>query len=426
MALAATLSILRYSSGAASEMSGFSPLDRAFLENPSHRLGGFIASLILDFEDGRPQLDLRPGFRPYLFGVTEPALGSPLPDASDVFRRLEAEHQNGFWYRGQARRYSVAHVGHIARLQEERPPEPRDLADRAAVEAFSMACRDGVPISFWCESLLPTCYRPMVRNNIIDWQSSCAGRLDSIAGLVRQIAASEQGALRGAVAAACSDLVDAMDGHHGIADSEATRLLNIPSTLGALISLAQHYEWPSSMVDVTSSPAIATWFATHDWMTGERRADTSSSAVIYRFRQPGTLLPQAQSHLDELAAEILSRTGTYGFVDLGSLPIDAARPRQQRGGAVFGLESLLLNLVLGTVVDVFIFLQRDAALPPTVPQSREYLAPNDDPLCSVLLPRQETPRTPLTDNEISTLLASEQWSDGRIMEFLRARRARII
>jgi hypothetical protein len=94
---------------------------------------------------------------------------------------------------------------------------------------------------------------------------------------------------------------------------DASRLLNIPASLASLISLAQHYEWPSSMVDVTSSPVIATWFATHDWATGEPSASQSSRAVIYRFGHASTILDRANNHaIDQLAAEISSlRSGAH-------------------------------------------------------------------------------------------------------------------
>lgn len=403
-------------------MPEFAPIDRAFLEEPSARLGGFITLLILDFEEGRPALDLRPGYRPYS-GETHPPRGARLPSATELLHRLEAEHRSGYWYRGQLRRRSISHVGRIRRLQDGPFPRPSDPIERAAVQAFAESCRQGAPISFWCESLLPACYRDRVVNNELDWRRECLGRLDSVGGLVRQVVTSGSDELRHAVASACLALLEASERHASEAPAVA-RVLNVPDAVAYLISLAQHYEWQSSMVDVTSSIGVALWFATHEWSTGHRVVDPAGRGVIYRFRDVNSLLRQVEGHLsNDLAREVVARTGTYGCADLSKLGVPAERARRQSGGAVFGLESLLVGLVLAGLVDVYEFSLQDDVLTSTVPRNKEELAPSDDPYAPLLLPRADADRSMLNDHELQTFLLGEGWSAGRVSDFLSLRRA---
>src|SRR6185295_8846478 len=53
----------------------------------------------------------------------------------------------------------------------------------------------------------------------------------------------------------------------------------LPNTLLRLISLAQHYEYESSMVDFTKDIDTAVWFATHRW---NGNPVTEGRGVIYR------------------------------------------------------------------------------------------------------------------------------------------------
>ena len=57
-----------------------------------------------------------------------------------------------------------------------------------------------------------------------------------------------------------------------------------PNTLLRLISVAQHYELGSVMVDITNEVDVAVWFATHRFANGDiARGDHDERGVIYRF-----------------------------------------------------------------------------------------------------------------------------------------------
>lgn len=96
---------------------------------------------------------------------------------------------------------------------------------------------------------------------------------------------------------------------------------NVPGSLSKLISLAQHYEYPTCMADITSSAPVAAWFASHQW-SGELHAP-DGNGVIYRF-EPGKLIDLVANRLFEGRADPAQTTelGIFGHVNLHGLDGD--------------------------------------------------------------------------------------------------------
>jgi hypothetical protein len=120
---------------------------------------------------------------------------------------------------------------------------------------------------------------------------------------------------------------------------------NCMPALLRLISVCQHYELPSTMVDFTWSWDSALWFATHHW-----RGDpaTEGEGVVYRvdigrlnrlveaFFAPGTY------HYRE---RVLN--GIIGCADIAhGDPALGLRPLRQSGLSLFGLENSFVYLMM--------------------------------------------------------------------------------
>ena len=55
-------------------------------------------------------------------------------------------------------------------------------------------------------------------------------------------------------------------------------------------ALAQHYDFPTFFVDISFSPAVAAFFATHEVREG-RYVETGDSGVVHRWPAVRTLSP---------------------------------------------------------------------------------------------------------------------------------------
>lgn len=151
-------------------------------------------------------------------------------------------------------------------------------------------------------------------------------------------------------------------------------------------SLAQHYALSTALLDVTYSPQVALWFATHAW--NEAAAPPSEgTGVVYRFDTKALegllILFEGMQALHEKRLGSLNRLGPF-LQDLRSIPpAFAARPSGQQGASLYGLDYLyLLEAVDASgVVEAFEF--EHASSPPRLGVDRTSVVPKEDPFLSV-------------------------------------------
>jgi hypothetical protein len=147
-----------------------------------------------------------------------------------------------------------------------------------------------------------------------------------------------------------------------------------------LISLAQHYEYRSIMIDVTKDIDCAIWFATHEWDTGELAGSADGSpGVIYRFDR-AKIAELMQNHLTGPGAmppPAITSMGIFGHADISEQFDFLKRPRAQQGGSLLGMENFLTHFLIKlyggatvfefdhtTVKDIQIHRTRDDICPP--------------------------------------------------------------
>lgn len=85
-------------------------------------------------------------------------------------------------------------------------------------------------------------------------------------------------------------------------------------------ALAQHYDFPTFFVDVSFSPAVAAFFATHEFRDG-RHVETDGPGVVHRW--PAVRTSQARLVMGDADIEVL---------DLQPVTSSFLRPHQQRAG----------------------------------------------------------------------------------------------
>ena len=111
-------------------------------------------------------------------------------------------------------------------------------------------------------------------------------------------------------------------------------------------ALLQHYGWRSFYIDVTSSAAVAAWFAAyeyHDHDTFEFCEDCDERPVILQKKLARYTFSEEMGHLYVIDSSIAERSS--GRVDLSNLRIDGFRPRFEAQSA------LLLGPLLNGPID---------------------------------------------------------------------------
>ena len=400
-------------------MPGFPPIDAAYFENPSLRIGGWMVIAIERLEGinvWRPmhRLPFHPDFNRF-----SQIRVHRLPSLEATLDKLRRDHAERFCYRGQTGRHIGVYRGRIARLSEGFP------------------AIDKVEIVF--ESLVPTLYRSIAGSVDGDWAAyRFPTKVDQISPAIRAIANSSHQPLRHLLAAYFREVVE----HPAFLAREAFAHFNIgrvplppeccaPGTnvslnLLQVISISQHYEYRSSMIDVTRDVDVAGWFASHRW-TGELASgDNSESGVIYRFDAEminECLSKELDRGLNIDAGLIL--TGLLGYADISALGEDlGSRPKAQRGGSILGFENSVVYLLLDcySAMDVFTF-PRTSLTGRETPIEKADLCPTDDPVVHVFRPEFASDSTPVSDDDLQKFLTSEGFSSSDIGILCRARSA---
>jgi len=146
-------------------------------------------------------------------------------------------------------------------------------------------------------------------------------------------------------------------------------------------SLAQHYLMATALTDVTFSPRVAAWFATHPWNPSEQ-APTQGSGVIYRFRRPylEEVLERESKSMTTLAYRIgEARPPDLFFADIRRVPATfAKRPSGQQGGSIYGFDQprVLRAVFESGAAEVFEFRHSENAA--SLASLRKVAIPDDD------------------------------------------------
>jgi hypothetical protein len=371
-------------------MAGFPPIDRLYYENPSIRLGGFLAFVLKHFEDGRPAFNLVPGESRYARAYYQRF--SSLDEFSPFLR--ESHDPNKHCYRGQTKRRRVAYRGAIKRLSEAFP----ELS----------------PLTITFESLIPSLFRSVLLGDTANWEGCrYPSPLDTIVPAIRAVADSGHEALRRLLAdflmdlrlVAVNNLLIRLGADPRGSLPEQFPLTNVSKKLATLVSLSQHYEFGSCMIDITSNPDVAVWFASHSW-SGEPVTLQGQDGVVYRFHADKINKALHKELMAETPAQLaIFATALLGLVDIGCLPeAFGLRPRRQYGGSIMGLENSVAMYIMDVyeAIETFTFplstvTGKETAL------TKEDLAPPDDPVASVFNPQYRHDVTPLTADELARL-----------------------
>lgn len=395
-------------------MAGFPPIDQLYYENPSLRLGGWIAFVLKRLGRGQATLDIVPGRT----GYTRIRCHH-FPSLSELSQFLRQDHNSTYYYRGQTSRYAVTYRGTIARLAEAFP----DLS----------------PLGITFESLLPSLFRQELTADDPDWGTYVYPTpLDTIPSAVRAIAHTDYEPLRVLLSdfllelrlLAVNNLLIRLgaDPRGGLPDRAP--LTNVCQKLGQIISLAQHYEFTSSMIDITKDPDAAVWFASHTWSGHTLKLD-NTDGVIYRFRNDNDEINLALNK--ELMAETPAQlaifsAGLLGLTDISTLSDDfGLRPSRQSGGSLMGLENSIVFQTLDVydAYEVFTFPLESVSGTET-DLSKADLCPENDPVTTIFTRGYADKRHPLTPEELSSLARAVGLSAHDCGILFRARSERLI
>lgn len=154
-----------------------------------------------------------------------------------------------------------------------------------------------------------------------------------------------------------------------------------------LWSLAQHYGVPTAIVDVTSAPGVAAWFATHHWCPPPDVADIGTG-VVYRFdaeRLEESFNTYERNNFFEFLLEKRLPPFRPFLTDISDIPeATALRPSRQCGASIAGLDqpTILKHAEDTGAIECFLF-QHDGVGFQTQTWSRDLLMPKSDPFAEL-------------------------------------------
>lgn len=356
-------------------------------------------------------------------------------------------HQPNFWYRGQNTQHVAVYEGRVDALATFDPDAPnrnpmllytdrnwvalvilRRLISKSNPGAFA-GLTDGLvaldppgEVRLAFDSLIPSFYRSTATTIPAHWTGSPTHDLpplDYVSRAARAIMGAPRGhPIRQLLLKFLEDVwrpamlaaVRREGGFHvrdPKAEARALPYTNVQQSELDLISLAQHYEYGSVMVDITQSIDVALWFAAFRWKDDSLIGSSSDDfGVVYRF-DAEAIKPIIMTNFrhSEDNRSLVPHLGLFGMADISAMdPQIAMRPRAQHGGSLLGFENSVLHLLLagGRHVQAFAFPHRSADGSET-PFRKPYLCPADDPALAVFR-TNETNEEPITPDELDRFL----------------------
>lgn len=392
-------------------MSGFSLVDSAYYERPGVKMAGWLA-LHLSGELGVGLL--ADGYLHFAPPSVE------CKSLASLLDRLRQEHEPDHWYRGQIGTRTCRYEGSVELLSQAFPEIDR------------------LRISF--DGLIPSAFRFVTSSSPAVWDESGARLrppLDPLSSALRSLLRASNARLREIAMSFFKEApILAIMPWLAMQNVTPSRDLaefhpgtNILRSYLRLIALAQHYEHGSSMVDVTRSPEIAAWFASHTWAddqpTGSRIDGFGS---IYRFR--GRSLERMIT--DELlwakgTSPWIQGLGLFGIVDISSFDrCVAARPAAQMGGSVLGLENSVMYFLMGaySIGEVFTF-PHSSVTGAESKLSKDDLCPSDDP-ANEIVRKTDDDQTPISAEELGSLLSAAGMTSSEVDHIVTLRAAKLL
>lgn len=386
---------------------GFPIVDGVYWNEPSLMIGGLLLIQLQQAKAraGTASIDLRPPARPV----------RPL---SAVVAELSSEHRAGFWYRGQRTRRECVYEGRVPRMEGAAP---------------------GInPIRVTLDALIPSAYRAYTHSKPADWQKfRLAPPLDNFSGPARAILASQNRELGelllGAIELMLYDAIR-IGQAHSARFGFAANLLAPGSTAAQpmldLISIAQHYDYGSIMVDVSTSVGAAVWFATRDWTSGEIAGSSGGSpGVIYRF-DATKIADILRRHVDGPGAmppSAMQALGVFGLADIATRFSFLDRPRAQHGGSLLGMENVVTHFLMhiNDAVEAFPFDHTSVTGRETSFEQADICPPNDRGV-EIFRPHDKYSTEPLSNAELSTLLSWMEMKPDRVTHLVEMRDAGVL
>jgi len=386
---------------------GFPIIDGIYWDWPSPMVGGLF---LWELKAGRDLhdfsvIDLRPPARP-----TRPI--------RTVISELEAEHRDGYWYRGQRARHESQYRGTVPRMESTAP---------------------GInPIHVLLDALVPSAFRTYTRVKPAQWHLfHLAPPLDYVAGPCRAIFASRDRELGEMLLSAIEFmLIDVF--RLGQADkarvSLSPHVLAIGTTTASelldLISIAQHYEYGSLMVDVSTSIDASIWFATRDWKTGKvAGSHDGSPGVIYRVdaKEVEGILSKHISGPGAMAPPAFQALGIFGLADIRQRFKFLDRPRSQCGGSLLGMENVVTHFLMhiNKAIEAFPFDHSSVRGRETT-YSRDTVCPPSDRGVEIFRPENQFSADPLLADELRDFLAWMEVGPSKTRHYVEMREAGVI
>jgi hypothetical protein len=373
--------------GAFSRLSahGFSCIDGAYFESPSEMVGGLLSLNISKAQRSgvKAVIDLRPAARAV----------RPLQKVMD---ELKAEHRAGFWYRGQRSRRDCLYRGIIPRLHTRHP------------------------IDVVIDAVVPSWFRRITQERPAAWRNFQIGPpLDYVAGPARAIFASRNRALGDLLLEAMqSMLFDAIRiGLSGRVNLSLGEALVAPGSNAAqpmldVISIAQHYEYGSIMVDVSTDIDTGVWFATRDWTTGAvAGSGDGGPGAIYRI-DATKVEDMMQGHISgpgSRANPTFQALGVFGVADISRRFDFLDRPRAQFGGSLLGMENFVTHFLLEMkgAIEVYQF-DHASVRGSEISLGRDDICPPSDMGLEIFRPQEKFAAGPIATVELRNFL---DWMD---------------
>jgi hypothetical protein len=353
-------------------VSGFSLADSAFYEMPGPAVAGLLADL---FTGELPQEGISLPKGSVFFRLPTTHCSS----LEEVTKRLRAEHTPGTWYRGQTRQRTCLYEGKI--------------------EAFEQAFANFPSVKISFEGTIPSSYRKVASSDPAQWDESgvrLTPPLDFLSSAIRSIIRYGDAGLQKLLLEFLEDSpVLASQAYLALAGVTIAKGLdefstgtNVLKSHLRLISLSQHYEHGSTMVDVSKSPEIAAWFASRSWSDGlPLGIKASGDGVIYRFHSHSIEKMVSDRLLwRDGAPPTIQGLGLFGLVDISDIdPNVAARPLAQQGGSILGLENSAIYFLLGIyhAAEAFTF-PHASVTGREVDINKDDLCPLNDPALPIL------------------------------------------